>query len=172
MSKPLGPAWGEEELKKLQGLLDEGRSIGGASTFMPGRSRNACIGAVHRHGLTQKGPVRKNVGARKRGKPSVPQVAGPAPLEIPAFLPKASRTFGTWGVNPSPQKALPFLPDDPTPPEGVPFCDLTDGCKWIFGNGVGRDVPACGKRQVTGRPYCAEHCRAAKSDVQIRRRYK
>lgn len=81
-----GTPWSEYEIATLRKLWAEGLSASEVSKQLPGRSRNACIGVVHRLGM----PKRVQTGGRayvprapKRSKPR-PSARPSAPKPLPA----------------------------------------------------------------------------------------
>lgn len=81
-----GMAWSESEVALLRKLWTEGLSAGQISKQLPGRSRNAVIGVVHRLGMPKRATPGRRAYVRKarRVKPRPSAVAPAAPKPLPA----------------------------------------------------------------------------------------
>ena len=135
--------WSVEENDLLRREWTEGKSAGQISKLLHGRSRNACIGRIHRMGL------------QKRATPSRPAKRPVRTVRAkPASLTRAPR------LNPV---RMPPLPEDRQlvkllPALGPELTKAPDGlCKFIPGDPL-IDASICGRATGHG-PYCAQHIR-------------
>lgn len=171
--------WTEDRVDLLRRLWIDGLSASQIAAELGGITRNAVIGKVHRLGL----------GGRVR-----PQITGSVtprrPLPIgpngtTPVMPGTPRPTGRQAVvgnmalkmDPAPVRISPPQPETapavPTPAENTRMTILTlteYSCKWPIGDPTNPDFHFCGRRSVTGLPYCGHHARIAYQPVQERRR--
>jgi len=75
-------------------------------------------------------------------------------------------------ARPSPIKKKEVKPVVPKPvkkkaPEKCRLMDLkVNTCRWPVGDPEDEDFHFCGKQTTTGKPYCAEHCKAAYTSLK------
>ncbi|MBQ7412981.1 MAG: global cell cycle regulator GcrA-like protein [Alphaproteobacteria bacterium] len=74
-------------------------------------------------------------------------------------------------ARPSPIKRKePVVPKTVAPkkvPEKCRLMDLrTNTCRWPIGEPTDENFHFCGKQTVTGKPYCAEHCKIAYTSLK------
>jgi GcrA cell cycle regulator len=159
--------WSVEDKADVAKWWAEGLSATEISRRLPGRSKNAVIGIVHRMGLMQNGdrPAR-----RQPEKPAAPRLTKPRASH-------QSLRFG-WGYQPSPEEAeakraafhekgTAILADfkakaapagDAIPLIGRPFgrCAFPVGTPATPGEQL-----CCGAEVREGAPYCPSHCTVA-----------
>ena len=129
-------AWREHEDETLRQMWADGHSAATVARYIPGRSRNAIIGRIHRLGLEP----RKTL---VRTKPS-----------------KSHRWRRTW--KPKEQRRKEVRREvPPPPPEGtIKFMDRTRfQCSYIYGEPTA-DAMCCGMAVKQGSSFCPAHHKA------------
>jgi len=131
-------SWTESEKQSVIRLWREGWTAGRIAETMPGRSRNAIIGIVHRMKLAKRpNPIRP-----RTDKPVVVRLK--APRAKAAEQPKAK------------QATVVQFPPKPKPPvRGVARYTGGDGCQWL--NGERPTWTKCGCARFIGSSWCEEH---------------
>lgn len=125
--------WTPVLIERLTQLWSDGLTCSEIAAQIPGTTRSAVIGKVHRLGLPGRpSPVARgpNPGPKKRPPPAVkpPSLPEPVPEEIE--------------------------------PLHIGMMEIRDGqCKWPYG--AGATTTFCGHAITPGKPYCSEHCRQA-----------
>lgn len=132
--------WNDDQVEQLKALWAEGQSCSQIARQIPGASRSAVIGKVHRLGLAGRAsPARERVQ-----RTSTPKAKAPPPV-------------------PMPRPAMP--PDPPMVLESGAFVTLETvsdrTCRWPIGDPRERDFHFCGNAPRAGSPYCAGHCKDA-----------
>lgn len=135
--------WSHAENKLLKREWAKGKSAGQISKLLNGRSRNACIGRIHRLGLqkrerpariahVERAARRKRAAAMAAIPPRVTRPARPTPLSEERQLAKLLPALG---------------PELTKAPDGL--------CKFIPGDPL-IDASICGRATGHG-PYCVQH---------------
>jgi GcrA cell cycle regulator len=156
--------WTDAQSDLVAKLWIEGKSAGEISRLVPGKSKNAVIGRVHRLGLSKQGraacaapppDVRKRLF--KVAKPARP--AKPAPV--------AKIVTGGWAnavSSPALQQeraaeghaaAARVSKTDVESPNARPFLEATKGCKWPLGERGA--IMSCCNPVADGKRYCPGH---------------
>lgn len=144
MTETTYPTWTDERVETLKKLWAEGYSCSLISSRLPGFSRNAIIGKVHRMGL----PLRGHDKVRSRQ---------------PVFRkPKRKREIGmvvvkietpTW-------KSIPMPTERDRPATLYTLMDRPDnGCMYFYGDPRQDARGYCGKPREPGIAYCGECAR-------------
>jgi GcrA cell cycle regulator len=134
-----GGIWTEENIELLKKLWADGLSASQIKSEIPGASRNAVMGKIHR----------LNLGGKRIAKPK----------------PKATPKQGTGRPSAARKSEAPArgLPDPaPAPVESLnlPYSEIPiDGCSYATNDGATRELLFCGCKRKPGRPYCAYHAR-------------
>ena len=134
--------WTEERIAVLRRLRAEGLSAGQIASQMDGVSRNAVIGKLHRMNRPEEGgPATGRPGKAK-----------------PAATPQPAAIDGQ-GPAPARSAALAVLAEEP----GLATFSTLEAhmCRWPIGDPMADDFSFCGQALALGRPYCAQHARAA-----------
>lgn len=152
-------AWNDENTALLKDLWAKGLSAGVISLRIPGVSRNAVIGKVHRLKLPGRAtPIGKaRLGGRKSA--AIQRARRKA-------KPQESIRFGkVKSYEPVPVAALP--PEPPKPDKLFKLVDLEDNqCRFPFGDPKSKDFGFCGCVKAPGSSYCPGHARLATNAVQ------
>ena len=154
--------WTEERVALLQKLWGQGYSASQIASQLPGVTRNAVIGKIHR--LNKRGQakaVRVRTGgfmapvARRRPAPEARRMAPPE-----------------WALRPH---HGPILVEEP----GLATCSTLSAnmCRWPIGDPDMRDFTFCGRPSDGAHPYCEGHSRLAYkrgsgSDADVSRLFK
>lgn len=150
MSSTANSSWSDAELKTIQTLWGEGYSASQIAVQLPGRSRSAVLGKVHRMKLGGRAGHASSHAPRPPRPPRAPRANKPrvakparavkpkpiAPVELPvAPLPRSAAWDALEGSSPV---ALEFV----------------TGCRWPIG-----DDPMlfCNCEKVEGASYCDRH---------------
>lgn len=172
--------WSKDEVEKLKlHYVDKGKSAGEIEkqNVLPGKSRNAIIGKLHRLGISreqtdaQKTRHARQARARQFNAPR-PKAPRPAvPVKLAGFQ---------QDVNDKPQSAgdsemLAALKRDaqmPPPATAKPLLRTLDGgrveqnadldsnaCRFIYGKPSATEACFCAKTTVPGTPWCSDHLR-------------
>lgn len=152
-------AWNNETIPLLERLWKAGLSVSQIASQIPGATRSAVIGKVHRLGLTPRSnPISKYARRpnRERAQPSAPVITckkEDQEISLPAAAPRPVMLL----TEAAPLRIGEVVAD------GTP-CVLTQlsgsGCKW----GVDfqeRQHLFCNKPQQVWKPYCPEHVLAS-----------
>lgn len=142
-------SWDERKTRLLEKLwVEDGLSAGEIAMRIPGFSRNAVIGKLHRMGLHKKKCLNSQ---RQRNR-----------------NPGASKSLAPYPFVKIKKPVLQSYPLPETPPcdvARVSFKDLKDDmCKWPVGDpkDAGKDIAIfCGAERIPGQPYCIDHLRRA-----------
>jgi GcrA cell cycle regulator len=161
-----GMGWTDERVELLKKLWSEGLSASQIAERLGGVTRNAVIGKVHRLGLSGRAttsrmkshrPRVRSQSAKRLMKPRFTQLGNPALRQL---YQGDSETY----VAPLEELVIP-------PAERKYIQTLTEVCcRWPIGDPQETDFHFCGKRKVTGLPYCEFHARRAYQPPQPRRR--
>lgn len=173
LPKRLNPgAWSEAQIETILKLWGEGKSCSEIAMVVPGKSRNAVIGKLHRLGVTD--ASRSKWGSAKAGTTRIkaPKVA-PAGHRPPKPGPqnKPGAVFGAYQHEPDFAKAEIVRANKTkaglakvanvsagagvASPNAVPLLDYVRGCKWPLGERGA--VHYCCNPQAPGRTYCEGH---------------
>lgn len=159
-------AWDDDKVDLLKKLWADGLSAGVISNCIPGVSRMAVIGKVHRLGLATRTTTERSAkqrGGRMRQKNLKPRLAWNNPTS------PAARAF----------RALNLPVDAPPPVEEIEIplkqrktiATLADtSCRWPIGDPQRADFHFCGKEKIAGLSYCEPHARRAYQPPQPRYR--
>jgi GcrA cell cycle regulator len=158
-------AWNDERVELLKKLWSDGLSASQIAGRLGGVTRNAVIGKVHRLGLSGRAttsrmkshrPRARTQTARRLMKPRFPTMGNPAFRNLLA-------------------ESEPYTP--PAEELDIPLNErksiqtLTEiSCRWPIGDPQHSDFHFCGRKKVTGLPYCEFHARRAFQPPQPRRR--
>lgn len=149
--------WTDAEVAELKKLWAKGLSAGQCAKHLPGYSRNAVIGKIHRLGLA--GLSGRAVAAKRNPRQPAPE-RGKRP---PATSARPRTTV--------PRSAPPVETAEPLPicreveiPIGqrkrlvdLEACD----CRWPIGDPQSADFHFCGYQKLHGSPYCEMHSQRA-----------
>lgn len=125
--------WTDEERKQALDLWDDGKSATQISNAMPGRSRNAVLGLVHRAGI----PQRTSSILRT---PKAIRIAKPKPEPLVTTI----------------ELDTDLVPLDPP----IFMLELEDAhCRWPYETNDIRGFRFCGRQKKAGMPYCECHCK-------------
>ena len=135
--------WSDDRIEQLKTLWAAGQSCSQIARQIPGATRSAVIGKVHRLGLAgrdnrqgQRPYAERTPKAAKPKAPSPVPVQRPAmPLEPPMLL--ESGAFVTLET----------------------VSDRT--CRWPIGDPQDREFHFCGNAPKAGKPYCEGNCKNA-----------
>jgi GcrA cell cycle regulator len=166
--------WTDERVELLKKLWSDGLSASQIAGELGGITRNAVIGKVHRLGLSGRAKAPSSTAPRQR-KPRT--AAGPFNHRPTARATTRGNTaLATQTVAYAEAlaeiEAEPELIDNIIPiGQRCTILQLNEAtCHWPLGDPSSTDFSFCGGTTVTGRPYCAYHCRVAYQPVQDRRR--
>lgn len=136
------PSWTPDRVAALERLWTDGLSAREIAARLPGITRNAVLGKLHRMGRLGRG--RPTVSAKSR---KVKPPSGPA---------------GRRRKPPPASAARPSLAEAPTWVGEVASVALLQAwhCRWPIGDPRAPDFAFC-RRRVAIRPYCADHRAAA-----------
>lgn len=160
-------AWNDERVDLLKKLWADGLSASQIAGRLGGVTRNAVIGKVHRLGLSGRATT-------SRMKSHRPRVRAQAAKRL--MKPRFPNNVGNPAV-----RSL-FLGDSEpyVPPAEEMVIPLNERkyiqtlteicCRWPIGDPQQADFHFCGKKKVTGLPYCEPHARRAFQPPQARRR--
>ena len=148
MSAAQNTLWADHEdhlLRKLVGTM----SCSQIANQMPGRSRNAVIGRLHRLGLTKPKPVSAPREPREREEPLlVTHNRGKPSAPVQRRLKPMARSLSRIVKSPISCR--------------IKLVDLEpDMCKWPIGDPLDTDFCFCGGPQGDRQPYCEEHAALA-----------
>lgn len=148
-------SWNDEKIEKLKKLWAEGHSAGQIAGRMPGTSRSAVIGKIHRLGLSGRATVIKLKSTRK------PRLVSSKPAPQRSNAKSATRAAAV-------QKMFEAEPFQPSEELDVPLHQRKTvetleekSCRWPIGDPQDEAFHFCGADKVTGLPYCEFHCRKA-----------
>lgn len=150
----LAPApYSDEQIAIIAERLRAGDSATEIAAYLPGKTRNAIIGLVHRNKtLNAIGFARKGGDGRKRGTHSM------------YVRPSRAKPRDQWVLTtPKYRKPAWFdsVPKDAPEPKMISTIDLRDGvCRWPVGDPLMEGFGYCGHDAV-GHAYCGFHCRLA-----------
>jgi len=158
-------AWNDERVELLKKLWSDGLSASQIAGRLGGVTRNAVIGKVHRLGLSGRAttsrmkshrPRARAQNARRLMKPRFPTIGNPAFRNLLA----ESEPY----TPPAEELEIPLN-------ERKSIQTLTEvSCRWPIGDPQHTDFHFCGRKKVTGLPYCEFHARRAFQPPQPRRR--
>ena len=137
-------SWTDDRVELLKKLWKKGYSASQIAEELGGNvTRNAVIGKAHRLGLSSRpSPVKKSAEAAKKPKPA-PAKAKKKPVEKPATEEE---------------------------PEVVTILSLTERmCKWPIGHPGEPGFHFCGRKSMSGQPYCTYHAAMAYQAPQPRK---
>ena len=157
-------AWNDERVELLKKLWSDGLSASQIAGRLGGVTRNAVIGKVHRLGLSGRATTSRMKSHRPRVRTQTAKR-----LMKPRFA-----TIG----NPALRQLYLGDTEPYTPPAEelvIPMNErkyiqtLTESCcRWPIGDPQQSDFHFCGKKKVTGLPYCEVHARRAFQPPQPR----
>ena len=160
-----GMAWNDERVELLKKLWSDGLSASQIAGRLGGVTRNAVIGKVHRLGLSGRAttsrmkshrPRARSQSARRLMKPRFANIGNPAFRNLLA----ESEPYRP----PAEELVIPLN-------ERKSIQTLTEiSCRWPIGDPQLADFHFCGRKKVTGLPYCEFHARRAFQPPQPRRR--
>ena len=160
-------AWNDERVDLLKKLWADGLSASQIAGRLGGVTRNAVIGKVHRLGLSGRATTSRMKSHRPRARAQTAKR-----LMKPRFA-----NIGNSGAAPAlsgRHRALHAAgrgARDPACNERKYIQTLTEVCcRWPIGDPQHADFHFCGKKKVTGLPYCELHARRAFQPPQPRRR--
>lgn len=154
-------SWTDERIELLKKLWAEGLSASQVSSRLPGTTRSAVIGKVHRLGLGGRAKTtRHQAQQRKKKKPAPPASNLPGRAAQPRMSPSAAALAALGDAEP--------LPVDMGEELVIPMhlrksiATLDDGdCRWPIGDPQHEDFHFCGRSKLDGIPYCEFHARRA-----------
>ena len=159
-------AWNDERVELLKKLWADGLSASQIAGRLGGVTRNAVIGKVHRLGLSGRAttsrmkshrPRVRSQTARRLMKPRFSNIGNPALRQL--YLGDAEPY-----TPPAEELVIPLN-------ERRSIQTLTETCcRWPIGDPQIADFHFCGRKKVTGLPYCEFHARRAFQPPQPRRR--
>jgi GcrA cell cycle regulator len=159
-------AWNDERVDLLKKLWADGLSASQIAGRLGGVTRNAVIGKVHRLGLSG----RATTSRMKSHRPRARSQAGKR-LMKPRYANAGSAALRQLYLG----DTEPYTP--PAEELVIPLAErkyiqtLTESCcRWPIGDPQAADFHFCGKKKVTGLPYCEHHARRAFQPPQPRRR--
>lgn len=163
MMPTVSAAWNDQTVPLLKRLWKEGLSASQIAYRIPGATRSAVIGKVHR--LKLPGRPRQVSYAAKvaRQRPSAPiSTAKMSPIEKRLVSLSFTRQVDSLPPEPPPQPRG----DKPT------LVQLKYGdCRWPYGDPRHPDFHYCGQPKDGDRPYCAAHAALAyELPTRMRRR--
>ena len=148
--------WTMEETSILLECHKEGLSAEESARKIPGKSRNAILGKIHRLGLSNTRKHKKPKRPKREARPRVyvRQVRKPRPPKIPK-----SRT--------------PLSLSELDPPEHMQI-NLMDRernqCAWVIGDPKGMDTKCCGRSTWNETSYCDVHYSASIEPKKVKRK--
>jgi len=164
--------WSAKQIDLARTMWLAGSSAGEIARAIPGKSRNACIGKIHRLGLSDRGRAKPGPAPlyRLKAAPKVARAAHPRPPK-PGPQNKPGAIFGAYQHEPDFAKAEIVRAKKTEAglvkvanvsagagvesPNAVPMLDYVRGCKWPLGERGA--VHYCCNPQVEGRVYCEGH---------------
>lgn len=147
--------WNDETEAQLRKLyVTEGLSAGQCAARMPGFTRNAIIGKVHRMGFGGRKTLVRISHPRKAQKPSKQHPGVRAPSQARSSL------SAIFAEKPQPYVGEPDLVIPVSERKTVATLGAND-CKWPIGDPQHEDFHFCGKKQDPGLVYCGFHARRA-----------
>lgn len=170
-TKPHGPPdWSEEEIGILRAGVEAGHPAGLIACNLPGRTRNAVLGYIHRH--RDELPERPKLQSAPNPPGRITPAAnnGRRGAEAGVITPRPPTPTPT---PPQPRPIVHPVCDEPVEPIGqrCGILELTDDkCRWPIGDPHQPDFFFCGGRALAGLPYCGFHARIAYAPVADRRR--
>lgn len=160
--------WTEERIALLQTLWGQGYSASQIAAQLPGVTRNAVIGKIHRLGKRPEAPVDRPrpalLAAHARRRPAAVEARRATPQ------PQA-QAHADWSARPFRRAALLEEPGLAT------FKTLeAHMCRWPIGEPDETGFSFCGRSVEGSRPYCQGHSRVAYkggagTDADINRLY-
>lgn len=170
--------WSDHEIDTIKKRWAKGHSALQIAMDLPGRSRNAIIGKLHRMGLSHKGrgaptmPTRAtyNPNSKPRSKPKakpapIPGVAATLSWSSPQSTAEDQRVFAEEGHTATARVERGVGVDSPN---ARPFVEAKGGCKWPLGERyaiLNCCNPVAGG-DGAGKVYCAGHAKIAVAAVQ------
>jgi GcrA cell cycle regulator len=162
--------WTDDHVEQLKKLWEAGMSATQISNEMPGFSRNAVIGKVHRLGLAGRREKQRAAAMKPQRKPFLAQQRG-------TNLKTSAASLGNAALAEA-YSADAYVERDPVGYDNVvpmnqrlTLPELTDAtCKWPIGDPQNPEFFFCGGRALQGLPYCAHHSRIAYQPASDRRR--
>jgi GcrA cell cycle regulator len=159
-------AWNDERVDLLKKLWADGLSASQIASRLGGVTRNAVIGKVHRLGLSGRATTSRMKSHRPRARAQAskrlmkPRFANVGSAALRQLYLADSEPY----VPPAEELVIP-------PSERKYIQTLTETCcRWPIGDPQHTDFHFCGKKKVTGLPYCEHHARRAFQPPQPRRR--
>lgn len=150
--------WTDERVERVKDLWKEGLSASQIANDIGGVSRNAVIGKIHRLGLSGRSS-KPTPSARTRRE----RRAANAKPKAPKFQAKGNAAFRALYNG---GEAEPYTP--PSEELVIPIKERrfiatieAGECRWPINDPRHADFHFCGKKQVTGLPYCEHHARRA-----------
>jgi GcrA cell cycle regulator len=170
-------SWTDERVELLKKLWTDGLSASQIAGELGGVTRNAVIGKVHRLGLSGRAKAARPSAprVRKARRPSAPprpmtRVIGNTALKLNVVAdadPDIDEEVIPVRVL-APVREL-FIP----PEERATILQLNENtCKWPIGDPGDEDFYFCGRKSLSGVPYCEHHSRIAYQPASDRRRSK
>lgn len=148
--------WSDDEIESLKAHWADGLSAGQIARVMPGRSRNAIIGKVHRLGLMGRATTNNPAGPRVPKAPRIPKAR-----RAPVTPSERQKTIAAQAAIAHPEPAR--LDNGKL----IGTADLSEGhCRWPHGDPGAPDFHFCGQAQVKDRSYCDFHNRRQWSPSQ------
>ena len=159
-------AWTDERVELLKKFWAEGLSASQIAGRLGGVTRNAVIGKVHRLGLSGRATTTRIKTIRTRPRSATNKRASKSRFSSSGN--SALRAL----YHP---EAEPFTPSEEElvipPAERKCIQTLTESsCRWPIGDPQNSEFHFCGKKKVSGLPYCEFHARRAFQPPNTRRR--
>lgn len=151
--------WTADRVDLLERLWAQGLSAAQVARRIPGVSRSAVIGKVHRLNLPPRAKDRR------------PKVAARPPSRRPVAVPPAPPARTTAAALFENDNYVP-VPDPVVPTSerrGIVHLGPHD-CRWPIGDPLTAEFSFCPRSSVAGLPYCADHARRAYQPPQPRQR--
>lgn len=164
--------WSPENIELLKSLWKQGHSASQIAPRIPGATRSAVIGKVHRLGLSSRKPALTTVQKRaKRAKPSPPITPTEKPEPEPSLASSGLSGIEKKIRNIQIGREIDARPPEPPPqPRGDKPGLMQLGpkdCKWPFGDPRHSDFHFCGAPMAGVGPYCAAHTAEAYGGVGV-----
>jgi GcrA cell cycle regulator len=163
--------WNDERVDLLKKLWSDGLSASQIAGRLGGVTRNAVIGKVHRLGLSGRATTSRMKSHRPRTRPQ-PNPTAAKRLMKPRFAPNVGNPALRNLYLADSEPFMPAAEEVEIPLKERKYIQtLTESCcRWPIGDPQQADFHFCGKKKVTGLPYCELHARRAFQPPQPRRR--
>jgi GcrA cell cycle regulator len=157
--------WPHNRVEQLKKLWEAGLSASQIAAELGNVSRNAVIGKVHRLGLSGRGKSLSSAAPRRRK-------AHPAQHTMRVTRPIARGNTALAQAFEVEAEPDPVTSDNVIPmSQRLSLLELNEAtCHWPIGDPLSPDFFFCGRKVLTGLPYCAQHSRVAyQPPVNLRR---